>query len=185
MFTGVDFISEESRQFAECWHGLPKDGLLPSRNDFDPMEIAKMLPGVCLYEVICSSRIKIRLAGTGVTAIYGREITGGNFLDLWPADLRTTAGRVLRVMLEQPCGLVATLAGRTGSGAEIPNVSVGFPILDRAGQASMLLFHTSNMEIPHLHDPDDDPIVNLELTRRHFVDIGAGRPDFQEPKDGA
>jgi hypothetical protein len=180
MFENIDFMTEQAQRFAEHWQQLPRKQLLPSRNDFDPADVAAMLPGVSMYQFNSKQDITIRLAGTEIVHVYGQEVTGMNYLDLWPEDLRATVGEVFTAMLSQPCGLLVAMDALSRDGVTTKSISVGFPFLNNDGQANLTLFHTSNFDMPILHDPKTDPVVSLRLTRRVLLDIGAGKPELTE-----
>ncbi len=54
---------------------------MPSRADFDPLEMPKLLPSIILVDVETPDRrLKVRLAGTKVVDMFGRDYTG-EYLD--------------------------------------------------------------------------------------------------------
>jgi hypothetical protein len=58
------------------WSSLRRDGRLPSRDDLNPFLLKRMLPTVSLVEIDAGGDYRLRLAGTGLYTVYGREITG-------------------------------------------------------------------------------------------------------------
>jgi hypothetical protein len=59
------------------WAGLRQRGALPRRSDLDPGRMKRLLPTVSLTQVIREPLdYRLRLAGTGLYAVYGGEITG-------------------------------------------------------------------------------------------------------------
>ncbi len=64
------------------WASLRRGSRLPSRADIDPSNMKRLLPTVSLIDVIPDGRggngrdFALRLAGTGLYTVYGREITG-------------------------------------------------------------------------------------------------------------
>lgn len=78
------------------WASLRRGGGLPSRHDIDPGGFKRLLPTVSLIDVTGDpAQFRIRLAGTGLYGVYGREITGrslsdvysGSACDYWKAEL--------------------------------------------------------------------------------------------------
>lgn len=54
---------------------------MPSRADFDPLEMPQLLPFIILMDVEGSgNRLKVRLAGTKIVEMFGSDYTG-NYLD--------------------------------------------------------------------------------------------------------
>ncbi len=90
------------------WASLRKGAQLPSRHDIHPRDFKRLLPTVSLIDVAIEPLdFRLRLAGTGLYSVYGREITGRTLnevynaaaADYWRAELtkvveerRPTAG---------------------------------------------------------------------------------------------
>lgn len=59
---------------------------LPGRRDIEPMALKRHLPTVSLIDVDAEGLdFKIRLAGTGLYPVFGREITGLRLEQVYPA----------------------------------------------------------------------------------------------------
>jgi hypothetical protein len=71
------------------WASLRRGGRLPSRSDFQPGGVKRLLPTVSLIDVIHepisggARDYRLRLAGTGLYSVYGREITGQPLTDVY------------------------------------------------------------------------------------------------------
>jgi hypothetical protein len=78
------------------WASLRGSGRLPGRRDIDPGRFKRHLPAISLIDVLQDPLdFRIRLAGTGLYNVYGREITGrrlaevyaGPAIDYWRGEL--------------------------------------------------------------------------------------------------
>ena len=78
------------------WASLRAAGRLPGRRDIDPACFKRHLPTISLIDVLHSPiDFRVRLAGTGLHGVYGREITGrrigevyaGSAADYWRTEL--------------------------------------------------------------------------------------------------
>ena len=78
------------------WASLRSSGRLPSRADIDPGRFKRHLPTISLIDVLQEPLdFRMRLAGTALYGVYGREITGrrlgdvygGGAADYWRAEL--------------------------------------------------------------------------------------------------
>jgi hypothetical protein len=78
------------------WASLRAAGRLPGRRDIDPGRFKRHLPTVSLIDVLPHPLdFRMRLAGTGLYGVYGREITGRRFgeiysggaVDYWRSEL--------------------------------------------------------------------------------------------------
>jgi hypothetical protein len=69
------------------WASLRRGASLPSRLDLHPAGIKRMLPTVSLIDVKRdldgAIDYRLRLAGTGLYSVYGREITGRTLDDVY------------------------------------------------------------------------------------------------------
>ena len=81
------------------WTALRHGGRLPSRRDIRPEGFKRLLPTISLLDVLPGGDYRIRLAGTGLYNVYGREITGRRLAevystpaaDYWRAELAKVA----------------------------------------------------------------------------------------------
>lgn len=58
------------------WNALRRGRLMPSRADFDPVRVPKLLPHIILYNVAPAGGYTVRLVGEAVEAFIGRNTTG-------------------------------------------------------------------------------------------------------------
>jgi len=78
------------------WASLRAAGRLPGRRDIDPGRFKRHLPTISLIDVVGEPLdFRMRLAGTNLYGVYGREITGrmlgevyaGAAVDYWRKEL--------------------------------------------------------------------------------------------------
>src|SRR6185436_10758974 len=72
-----------SRELYQYWDRVRRGQPAPKRSDIEPSDIRRILADTFILEVTDRETYAIRLAGTRICALYGREIKGTNFLDLW------------------------------------------------------------------------------------------------------
>ncbi|HEX5263098.1 MAG TPA: PAS domain-containing protein [Phenylobacterium sp.] len=71
------------------WASLKEGAGLPGRGRLDPGDIKRLLPTVSLIDVLPGPRgeeapdFRMRLAGTGLYGVYGREITGRRLSEIY------------------------------------------------------------------------------------------------------
>ena len=68
------------------WASLRQAGRLPGRADINPEGFKRLLPTVSLIDVVSGEErndYRLRLAGTGLYSVYGREITGRALSDVY------------------------------------------------------------------------------------------------------
>jgi len=66
------------------WASLRRGANLPARVDLHRSNMKRLLPTVSLIDVLGSPRdYRMRLAGTGLYGVYGREITGKSLSEVY------------------------------------------------------------------------------------------------------
>jgi len=69
------------------WSSLRQGGRLPGRRQINPCDFKRHLPTVSLIEVRKEPRdYRLRLAGTGLYSVYGREITGKSLAEVYSPE---------------------------------------------------------------------------------------------------
>jgi hypothetical protein len=70
-------ISPNLRQLRDVWLGALDGRTMPSRRDFDPIKMPRLLPHIAMTDVFYEPlRFRYRLIGTAITAMTGRDATG-------------------------------------------------------------------------------------------------------------
>ena len=81
--TPVNAVRAHEELFA-YWASRRQDGRLPSRAAIHPQHFKRHLPTISLIDVLSEPRdYRLRLAGTGLYSVYGREITGRTLEDVF------------------------------------------------------------------------------------------------------
>src|ERR1700694_643829 len=65
-----------ARELHAYWDRLRAGRAAPERSDLDPGAIKNLLGDVFLVEVVAAERYVVRLAGTRICALWGRELKG-------------------------------------------------------------------------------------------------------------
>ena len=123
------------------WRELgSRTGGLPCLQNFDPLRLPKLLPNIWVLEVEPKSRrFRMRLAGENINAIYGRNVGGHFFADIFdPADVPTIVQRYSR-SLREPAIYHATGYVYAAAGRYSPGERLGLPMLGRDGATNTLL----------------------------------------------
>lgn len=170
-FEEIEWITEESKEFALYWRGIESESLVPRRSKLDPTKIVSLLPGIQIYEVLSETEIISRLAGTDLAAQMGTELTGRNLLDFYPENFRAEAGKVMMELTQRPCGIITIIAGTAQSGHKVKTISVGFPLLDDNDHCNRLIFYSSGHEGHGARDARTDQIQSIYVERSTLIDI--------------
>lgn len=93
----AQLVIPELKELYDYWIERARDRSMPCRADIHPGDIPRLLPLLSLIDVEADPRrYRVRLAGTRLYEIYGREITGsyvdeldwGSKSDYWAAAYR-------------------------------------------------------------------------------------------------
>jgi len=110
---------QSTRAVFDYWN--KKRGLrpAPARAEINPTDIRAALGDTFMLAADYSDQLRLRLAGTRVCALFGREIKGELFSELFGAAGRQSIEELVGVVTREATGIVAGLAGETEDGAKI------------------------------------------------------------------
>ncbi len=123
------------------WASLRGEAPVPARGRLDPRDMTRLLPTVSLTEVLPGEAIdfRIRLAGTALYGVYGREITGRRLAEVYnstAADYwRDELGRIVRD--RRPGVGVHNMAWRGASHLSL--VWIRLPLSTKGAEVDMIL----------------------------------------------
>ena len=100
-----------SRELYAYWQQKRGGRPAPERTDIEPGAIRAVLADAFILTLDRGAGHPIRLAGTRMCALFGREIKGESFLDLWDLTNRHTMEGLLSILSDECTG---TVAGATG-----------------------------------------------------------------------
>jgi hypothetical protein len=163
------------------WRALgARDGGLPRLQSFDPLNLPRLLPNIWVLEVAPDShRFRMRLAGENINAIYGHNVGGHFFADIFdPADVPTIVQRYSRALCEpaiyHATGYVYAAAGRYSPGERL-----GLPMLGREGATNTLLGgtiyggHMYDQGLPRITG-DTPHFHTIRAANHRMVEIAGG-----------
>lgn len=100
-----DDCNENIRDAIEYWISIhPSEGL-PGRQHFDPVDVPRLLPFVCLLDVSGDPpQFRVRLMGTQMVAFHEKDFTGYWYHDAFPQfrGSNTEAAMVAAARTGQP-----------------------------------------------------------------------------------
>ncbi|MGO9396902.1 MAG: PAS domain-containing protein [Xanthobacteraceae bacterium] len=110
----------------------------PERTEIEPGAIRGVLADAFILALDRGAGHPIRLAGTRMCALFGREIKGESFLDLWASTDRPTMEDLLSILSDECTGTVAGAIGQNENGESLElellllPLSIRRPIFARA-----------------------------------------------------
>lgn len=92
----------EIAQVLAYWRARKGDRAFPSRADVDPLEFSRALPRVMMVDVSYDPlEFRYRVAGTGLFAMHGQELTGKLARELDPAEFGAMIHRHYSEVIER------------------------------------------------------------------------------------
>lgn len=176
--------SSRARRFLEYWQSLPKDGLVPRRDLFDPVAVAPLLSDliICRYEFGASPKVCFTLIGSRHVDRWGRDLTGQDYLAFVPEIDRAATWHRLRLVVEHPCGTHGFRAEIYRSGKVVLLESLILPLRGGDGRVDRCIAYSH--EAPGYEKPRWDISVGREFRATsggRYLDIGNGVPPGEEP----
>ena len=103
------------------WAGLRHGPRLPSRCDIRPEDFKRLLPTISLIDVRRDPLdFRIRLAGTGLYGVYGREITGRSLEEVYnTAAAEYWRKELTKIIEDRRPALRFDTAERRGNGGRV------------------------------------------------------------------
>jgi hypothetical protein len=105
-----------SRELFGYWTARRGARPAPERNEIEPAAIRRALGDVFILAFDRGAGHPFRLAGTRVCALFGRELRGQSFLELWDADSRVALADLMNTVGEETVGAIASVSACTPQG---------------------------------------------------------------------
>jgi hypothetical protein len=108
-----------SRELYAYWQEKRGKRPAPERADIEPGAIRGALSDAFILALDRAGGHPVRLAGTRVCALFGREIKGEPFLDFWTAGSRPIMEGLLSILTDECTGTVAGVTAQNADGEPI------------------------------------------------------------------
>ena len=108
-----------SRELYAYWEDRRGQRLAPERADIEPGAIRTALSDTFILELDAADGHSFRLAGTRVCALFGRELKGESFVDLWSLTCRGPIADLLAIAADESVGTVAGVSAQSTTGDSV------------------------------------------------------------------
>ena len=108
-----------TRTVYDSWNEKRGNRPAPARADIDPAAIRHALGDTFMLAADFVDRLRFRLAGTRVCALFCREVKGEEFDALWSESSQKQISDLLAVVKDEEIGAVAGVTGRAEDGATV------------------------------------------------------------------
>lgn len=172
----------------DYWHSIRGNDCVPSRMEFKPGDIPKLLPYICLLEYRNPGELIYRLVGSAIVDKTGTDYTGHNHLELVFSDKPENALERYQRLLTTPCGLYMRRGLRSRFEASFIAELVYLPLRDRHGKVRQIVGVASVVGEDDWGDCLLESAGQVLPTQAHdykYIDLGAGVPDDATPRQVA
>jgi hypothetical protein len=172
-----------SRELYAYWEERRGTRPAPERADIEPGAIRGVLGDAFILALDGAGGHPLRLAGTRVCALFGREIKGEPFLGLWAGASRPIIASLLSILADENVGTVAGVTAHSGDGEPIDLELLLLPLGARRPILARTIGVLAPLKIPQWLGAS--PIGALTLgSRRHLGAAVEKRllPRFMTPR---
>jgi len=138
-----------TRELFDYWNNRRGSRPAPERSEIEPGAIRRVLADTFILGIDPGSGHPFRIAGTRVCAIFGRELKGMAFTDLWRETSRSAIREILAVVATESVGVVAGASAHGGEGALLKLEFLALPLRQRDGTNARILGALTSAENPY------------------------------------
>jgi hypothetical protein len=127
------------RELFNYWNERRGRRAAPERGDIEPGEIRGLLADTFILAFDAPTSHPFRIAGTRVCALFGRELKGEPFVDLWAAASQPLVHDLLTVVASEATGAVAGVRAANLEGSSFEFELLALPLYHRGRTNARLL----------------------------------------------
>lgn len=106
-----------SREFFEYWDGKRGHGRAPERADFEPNAVRELLGDIFVLSCDTNAGYPFRVAGTRLSAVFGRDLKDTSFAGLFAAGSRSEIQEIVATVADEMLPAIAGLTAISQRGA--------------------------------------------------------------------
>ncbi len=107
------------RELFDYWNERRGRRPAPDRADIEPAALRRVLADTFILSFDLRAGHPFRIAGTRVCALFGRELKGEAFLDLWSTASRRDMRELVAIVARESVALVAGASAASAAGAAL------------------------------------------------------------------
>ena len=161
------------------WNRLRGERAAPRRDEIDPADLRNILSDLFMLDADPRQNGRVRLAGTRICELFGRELKGQNLPALWLESERAEVARLVRAVTDGMHGLVASVTAETGKGNELELEILLLPVRPNASSQCGAIGSLATQALPSWFGTDR--IVSLTTRTLRMIEHGTRQ---EMPVDG-
>jgi hypothetical protein len=171
-----------SRELYTYWEALRGRRPAPQRAEIEPAAIRHVLSEAFIVALDRGADYPFRLAGTRVCALFGRELKGQSFPNLWDEASQKTMRDLLHLLTSEMVGTVAGVTAQNSDGESLDLELLLLPLIAPRPALARSIGVLAPIKVPRWIGLQ--PIGALTLGTRRHVGVGAEKrllPQFLIP----
>jgi hypothetical protein len=144
----------------------------PERGDIEPGGIGRSLSDSFILAIDAAAAHPLRLAGTRICGLFGREMRGAPFDTLWQESDRETVRELIIAVADDSTGLTAGARGRTQEGYAVDLELLLLPLRHRGRTHARQIGVLAPLAVPFWLG--SSPVIDLTLLAHRY--LGVTRP---------
>jgi hypothetical protein len=138
-----------NRELFEYWNKRRGSRPAPERADIEPAAIRHLLADTFILAFAPPAGHPFRVAGTRVCALFGRELKGAAFLDVWAAPSRNSVSEVVAIAAHETLGVVASVSAASADNVWHDLELLMLPLINHGRVDARVLGALSLRDMPH------------------------------------
>lgn len=138
-----------SRELYSYWNRLRAGRSAPERSDLDPAAVRTLLGDILLLEFTNRERHTVRLAGTRICTLLGRELKGHALTECFATEDRPDLSAMLDFVAAAAQPSVSGVRGETADGRSLNLEFLALPLRHRGRTHARMLGALSALETPY------------------------------------
>lgn len=169
-------LSNAGRQLLAWWLEARRDRPMPTAKDVSPRALVELLPYIRYLSWEDENRLVFRIFGSALAEATGTDITGFDMFAFSHDEVEIDRAR-LKVLHQQPCGIVLVRDVFSSTGAPFPCEFLTLPIAPGADGKKRII--GTIVPAVRVEEWTADLIFDriLTLRRAAYFDTGSGVPD--------
>lgn len=156
-----------SRLIFDYWNTQRGDRPMPDRSEIDPAAIRSALSDTFILAFNTQERHPFRLSGTRLCALFGQELKGRSFVDLWDAPKQRVIFDLVRIAAGESVGVVIGAVGWTESDLSVELELLLLPLTLRGKTHMRLMGAIAPLSVPFWIGAT--PVRKLALVGHRFL----------------
>lgn len=137
-----------TRELFDYWNARRGRRPAPERNDIEPEAIRRVLADTFIFGIDDGAGHPFRIAGTRVCALFGRELRGTGFLNLWETASRGFTSALIAIVAQESVGMVAGVSGTSAAGDPLDLELLALPLHHGGRSDARVLGSLTPMTMP-------------------------------------